>query len=96
MALLVGYVVGARAGEEGFDELVASVKALRSSEQFAGLVTSMRSHAGYLLQETGRRISEDAAQPITADAMLLGAMRGVRSVPPFDRMVARFFENEAR
>ena len=37
MAFAVGYAVGAEAGGEGYDELVASFKAVRDSEEFRGL-----------------------------------------------------------
>jgi hypothetical protein len=84
MAFAVGYAVGARAGNEGYDELVASFKAVRDSEEFRGLVTAMRSHAGHVLRELGARLATDADQPITVDEVIARVRNVVRPLPAED------------
>ena len=78
MAFAVGYAVGARAGSRGYDELVASAKAVRDSEEFRGLVSALRSHAGHVLRELGARLATDADEPITVDEVLARVRNAVR------------------
>ena len=40
----VGYVIGARAGSEGFDEVVDALRALRESEEARAFVQVLRGH----------------------------------------------------
>jgi hypothetical protein len=55
----VGYILGARAGNEGWEEVVRSVRAIRESEEFSGFVDAMKSHGRHLLRElTGRVAGE--------------------------------------
>lgn len=58
LALAVGYVVGAKAGNEGFEEVVASVSAIRESEEFQGFLQVMRSHLGNTLRDLGGRLAD--------------------------------------
>lgn len=51
LVLAIGYVIGARAGSEDVDEIVQSVKALRDSDEFADVVSAVRTHAGRALHE---------------------------------------------
>ena len=51
LALAAGYVLGARTGSEHFDEVVRSLRAIKDSEEFHDLLTSVRSHAGATLRE---------------------------------------------
>jgi hypothetical protein len=56
----VGYILGARAGRDGFEEVVRSVKAIRESEEFGGFVSAMKDHGRHLLREmSGRLAGED-------------------------------------
>jgi hypothetical protein len=43
---VIGYVVGAKAGVEQFDEVVASARAVIESDEFASLKQSLRAHSG--------------------------------------------------
>ena len=45
LAFAVGYVVGAQAGSEGYEEVVTSLKLVRDSEEFKALLSALRSHA---------------------------------------------------
>ena len=51
VALLVGYVIGAKAGSKDLDEVVGALKRLGGSEEFADVVTAVRSHLGHTLRE---------------------------------------------
>lgn len=55
-AFAVGYVIGARGGSEGFDEVVRSVKAIRDSEEAKGFAMAVRSHVGYTLRDLAERV----------------------------------------
>lgn len=59
LALLVGYGIGAKAGGEGFDELVAACRTIRQSEEFGAAVKAFRSHAKHALREMAEVLSED-------------------------------------
>jgi hypothetical protein len=56
LALAAGYVLGARTGSEHFDEVVRSLRAIKDSEEFHGLLSSVRSHAGATLRELATMI----------------------------------------
>ena len=51
LAFAAGYVLGARAGSEEFDDVVQALQAIRQSEEFNDLVRSLRSHAAHTLRE---------------------------------------------
>jgi uncharacterized protein YjgD (DUF1641 family) len=51
LAFTIGYVAGGRAGREGLEEVSASLKALRESEEFRGVLKALRSHASHALRE---------------------------------------------
>lgn len=65
LAFAVGYVVGARAGKQGLDELKAALNELVASEEFDSLVVAARSHASHALREAAARLSSDPDQPLT-------------------------------
>ena len=45
LVFAAGYVLGSRAGEESFDEVVKAANAIRRSDEFKGLVSALRAHA---------------------------------------------------
>ena len=59
-AFAVGYVVGARGGSEGFDEVVRAARAIRDSDEMQGFVAAVRAHMGYTLRELATRLDEGA------------------------------------
>lgn len=67
LAVAVGYALGARAGHRGFDELVASIKTIRDSEEFHAMLAAARSHAGHVLQEAADLLGHKAGAPILED-----------------------------
>lgn len=65
-ALAVGYVIGARAGNKDLDQLTRSLKALRQTDEFADVVSAVRSHVGHTLRELASVVDGRAADPGTA------------------------------
>jgi hypothetical protein len=59
----VGYVIGARAGNEGFDDLLRALSAIRRSEEYQGFMTSLREHVRYTLRQVNERLAQVAAEP---------------------------------
>jgi hypothetical protein len=51
LALMVGYVIGAKTGGKELDDLGRSLNALMGTEEFADVVTSARSQVGSSLRE---------------------------------------------
>ena len=74
-AFAVGYILGARAGREGLDELAESMRALRESEEFAALVSAARSYVSHALHEAGAYVAPDSDRPLNATE-LLSRLRG--------------------
>jgi hypothetical protein len=62
LALAAGYVLGARTGSEHFDDVVRSLRAIKDSEEFRDLVTSVRSHAGATLRELASMVDGPPAE----------------------------------
>lgn len=54
---VVGYVLGARAGAEGFEEVVQSLRDIRQSEEFRGFVEAMKSHSRHVLGQVSGRLA---------------------------------------
>lgn len=61
-AFLLGYLVGANAGREGYEEVITAAKAVRDSAEFDGLLRAVRSHASSTLSELGARLGADAGK----------------------------------
>ena len=63
MAFAVGYFVGARAGSEGFDDVVQSFQTVRESDEFKGLVAALRSHVSHTLIELSAIVGGETNVP---------------------------------
>ena len=50
LVFAAGYVMGARAGEESFDDVVAAVRAIRKTDEFEGLLKALQLHAASSLR----------------------------------------------
>lgn len=81
LAFGVGYVVGARAGERGYQDVVDAIKQLRESEEAHDLMSALRSHVGFTLEDVARRLREDG-QPINVGDVLARARRLVYGSDP--------------
>jgi type II secretory pathway pseudopilin PulG len=73
-AFAVGYAFGAKAGVEGLEEVVASIKALRDSQEFEALVSATRSYLSHALQSLGESLAPESQRPQTVTD-LLGRLR---------------------
>jgi hypothetical protein len=77
MAFAVGYFVGARAGNDRLDEVIASLKAVRESEEFHALLDSLRTHSAHMLQELSTYLSAaERGVPLPIDD-LVARVRGL-------------------
>ncbi len=56
---IVGYVVGARAGSEGFDRLEEAWHETRRSDEVRNLLELVRSHVSGSLKTVGERLQDD-------------------------------------
>ncbi|GAC1315948.1 MAG: hypothetical protein NVSMB12_12260 [Acidimicrobiales bacterium] len=77
LAFAVGYVVGARAGAQDFDDVVRAVEELRHSEEVRDLWAVLRTHAAHTLRttadmlESGRTPGADVATDLVDRVRLL-------------------------
>jgi len=74
----VGYVIGARAGNEGFDDLLRALTAIRSSEEYQGFMSSLRSHLRHTLREVNNRLAMVAEEPEPDDPVARARARLAR------------------
>ena len=63
LAFAAGYILGAKAGSDDFDDVVDAVNAIRQSEEFNDLVRSLRSHAAHTLRELASLSNDPARRP---------------------------------
>jgi hypothetical protein len=62
LAFAAGYVLGARAGSQDFDDVVDALKAIGRSEEFHDLLNSLRSHAAHTLREVATSLDRANAE----------------------------------
>ena len=60
---VAGWALGAKAGNQGFDEVVDTGKAIFNSKEFHDFVGVLRSHVGYSLKELGELVTGDSPDP---------------------------------
>lgn len=53
----VGYIVGARAGSQGFDEVVEALRTVRDSDEFQALQEALRTHVRGSVRTLGAWLS---------------------------------------
>jgi hypothetical protein len=70
MAFVAGFVVGGRGGNEGFEEVVAALRAVGESQEVEDLLGALRSHASHVLQEVGRWLEPGGSEPVSMSAIL--------------------------
>jgi hypothetical protein len=63
IALVGGYLIGARAGSRDFDQLTKSFRALYESEEFDDLVSAVRTHASHTLRELADVVDSGSGLP---------------------------------
>jgi hypothetical protein len=77
VAFAVGYFIGARAGSEGFDDVVNSFDAVRESDEFKGLVAAVRSHVSHTLLEMSSIVGGDAKTPVKSVGDVVSRVRNL-------------------
>jgi transcriptional regulator CtsR len=65
----VGYLVGSKAGGEGYEELVRSAKAIRDSEEVQHFVEVLREHASHVLREVSDWVGGIEGTPTLDDLL---------------------------
>jgi hypothetical protein len=76
LSFLIGYFVGAKAGEAQFDDVVESAKAVVESEEMRSFLMSLRSHAAATLHRAGDLLAEsDGSGPVANDGTTDGVAR---------------------
>ena len=58
IGFILGYIVGAKAGPEGYDEVVRSIRTLMESEEWKGLVATATGFLGNTLAQGGDAVAE--------------------------------------
>ncbi len=59
-----GWILGAKTGNQGFDEVVATGKEILNSKEFQDFVAALRSHAASALREIGDLVdTEETGEP---------------------------------
>ncbi|MEO6886955.1 MAG: hypothetical protein ABI232_11835 [Jatrophihabitantaceae bacterium] len=64
LAFYFGWSMGARSGAHGMEELNAALVSLRESDEFAGLVVALRSHAASIMREVAERVEGADGAPM--------------------------------
>jgi hypothetical protein len=64
-----GYALGAKAGSQGFDEVVASARAILKSREFQDLTAAVRSYVAHTLREFAAVVAGDEAAPSGEDLL---------------------------
>ncbi len=62
---VVGYVVGARAGNDGFERLEQAWRDIRQSDEFRNFLELVRTHVSGSLKTVGERLEDDSGSILT-------------------------------
>jgi hypothetical protein len=74
LSFLIGYFVGAKAGSDQFDEVVASARAVAESDEFHSLLLSLRAHAAATFHSLGDLLDE-TPEASTGDSVVARVRR---------------------
>lgn len=69
LAFFVGWTVGAKAGAQGFQEVLDAVRTVKDSEEFEALVAIARSQVSGALHELSKLVSGDTPTPTPVDLL---------------------------
>jgi hypothetical protein len=75
LAVAVAYIVGAKTGDQNFDEIVRSLNAIRESEEFRDLVAVVRSHAGDTLRAIAGMVDQHQVDEAASSDLVERVMR---------------------
>jgi hypothetical protein len=74
LSFLIGYFVGAKAGDNQLDEVVEAARAVADSDEFHSLLLSLRAHAAATLHSLGDLL-EDTEAPTASDSVVARVRR---------------------
>jgi hypothetical protein len=66
LAWALGYVVGAHAGAESFDDVVRALREVRDSDEVRGLRSVLRTHLAHALRSTAEMLEPASFPPGSA------------------------------
>lgn len=69
LAFFAGWAAGAKVGNKGYNEVVAAVKTVQQSEEFASLLVIGRSQCASALKALSKLVSGEEALPAPADLL---------------------------
>ena len=78
---LAGWALGAKAGNEGFDDVIETSRAVVESKEFKDPMCVVRSHVGYSLRQLGDLVSGDTAEPAADLLDMVRSLVGRREGP---------------
>lgn len=61
LAFAIGYTLGSKGGREHFDEVTGSLREIRGTEEFAGLVMAVAGHLEHIVHEVSCRLTASAS-----------------------------------
>ena len=70
VALASGYVLGARADKEDFDDVVQALRAVLDSEEVHDLVVTVRGHLGHALRNLADIVEQATSVRATATSVV--------------------------
>lgn len=90
-----GWALGAKTGNQGFDDVIDTAKGIYSSKEFQDFLGALRSHAAFALREMGDLIDTEVPEKTPAGDLVdfvralaerrdaaIQALRGHGAVPP--------------
>jgi hypothetical protein len=89
-----GWALGAKTGNQGFDDVVLTAKGIFSSKEFQDFLAAVRSHAAFALREMGDLVDTNETKSPSGDLVdfvralverrdaAITALRQPRAVPP--------------
>ena len=83
LAFFIGYAVGAKAGSESLNEVLAAAREVRQTDEFAGLVDALRSHVAATLHLLADALSKQP-EPTSDDGLVEWVLTLINSSRPAD------------
>jgi hypothetical protein len=90
-----GWALGAKTGNQGFDDVIVTAKGIFSSKEFQNFLAAVRSHAAFALREMGDLVDTEVTDKTPAGDLVdfvralverrdaaISALRQPRVVPP--------------
>jgi hypothetical protein len=76
LAFVVGWAMGSRGGEQGYEDVVSAFKEVRDSDEFATLVGALRTHTGFVLRQAADWL-QSAESQVPQSTEFIDRVRGL-------------------